>query len=180
VTDRRVAVIVGCAAWAGVATLYAVGLRVKGRADIGRALLYNLPIALLFLVHVAHLVIKVFRMGPSAFLRRYAGILAVWTTGGVILYLRLISKSLEVSGHLAWLPLLTLQAWMEGLSVWLTALGVAATLSAAYLKFVVFQGPSGVPGLLVGLLLALALAFGARVRTAAGEQQDAADEVRGG
>lgn len=179
-TEKRLALVVGSVAWVGVAGLYTAGLLAKGRTDIARGLLYNLPIAFLFLVLATHLVIGAVRLGPLRFGKGHAGILLVWALGGLVLYLRLISKSLEVSGHLAWLPLLTAQAWTLGLPVWLIGFGAAATLSAAYLKFVVFQGPSGGPGLVVGLLLATVLVVTSRPRRTAGEQQDAADEVRAG
>ena len=179
-TEKRLALVVGTAAWIGVAGLYTAGLLAKGRTDVVRGLLYNLPIAFLFLVLAAQLLIRAVRLGPSHFVKSHAGILIVWALGGLVLYLRLISKSLEVSGHLAWLPVLTAQAWTLGLPAWLIGIGAAATLSAAYLKFVVFQGPSGGPGLIVGLLLATALVVSSRARRTAGEQQDAADEVRAG
>jgi hypothetical protein len=163
-----------------VAGLYIAGLLAKGRTDVARGLLYNLPIAFLFLVLATQLAIGAVRLGPLRFAKDHAGILVVWALGGLVLYLRLILKAIEVSGHLAWLPLLTAQAWTLGLPAWLIGLGAAATLSAAYLKFVVFQGPSGVPGLIVGLVLATALVVTSRPRRAAGEQQDAADEVRAG
>jgi hypothetical protein len=170
VTERHLALVVGGAVWAGVATLYTGGLLAKGRADVGRALIYNLPIAFLFLVLAAYLVIRALRLGPTPFLKSHTAIVVVWALGLGILYLRLISTSLEVSGHLAWLPLLTAQAWILGLPMWVVAMGVGATLSAAYLKFAVFQGPSGGPGLVVGLVLATALMFTARAKRAAGEQ----------
>ena len=104
-----------------------------------------------------------FRLGVSSFLRVHIWALVIWAAGFTILYLRLVSKTLEVSGHLVWLPLLTAQAWMLGFPVWVVAVGIAATASAAYLKCAVFQGPSGGPGLLVGLALMTALlVMGAR------------------
>lgn len=95
----------------------------------------------------------------------------MWATGFWILYLRLISKTLEVSGHLAWLPLLTAQARLLGFPLWVVGVGIGATLSTAYLKFAVFQGPSGRPGILVGLILMTALLVtGSRVRKGAVER----------
>jgi hypothetical protein len=79
-----------------------------------------------------------------------------------------------------WLPLLTVQAWVLGLPSWFVTLGVAAFASAAYLKFAVFQGPSGGPGLVVGLVLAMALAYTTRAHSTAGEQGDEADEASDG
>jgi hypothetical protein len=101
---------------------------------------------------------------PAAFVRQHSTTVIVWAVGLGVLYLRLVSKSLEVSGHLTWLPLLTVQAWLLGLPMWIGLLGLAALGSAAYLKFAVFQGPSGGPGLVVGLVLSTVLALAARER----------------
>jgi hypothetical protein len=180
VTDSRLGVLAGSIAWVGVAAVYAAGLAIKGRTDLVRALLYNLPIAFLSLVVFACLLVKVARLGPARFLNAQGPTVVVWVVGLGVLYLRLVSKSLEVSGHLAWLPVLTVQSWLLGLPLWISVLGVAATASAAYLKFAVFQGPSGGPGLIVGLVLAMGLAITARARRRAVEQADAADEVRVG
>ena len=179
-TDSRLGVLAGSIAWVGVAGVYAAALALKGRTDLARALLYNLPIAFLFLVVFACLLVKAARLGPAAFLKAHGASVVIWIVGLAVLYLRLVSKSLEVSGHLAWLPVLTLQTWLLGLPLWISILGVAATASVAYLKFAVFQGPSGGPGLLVGLVLAMGLAITARARRRAVEQADAADEVRVG
>ena len=179
-TDSRLGVLVGSIAWVGIAAAYASGLAVKGRPDMVRALLYNLPIAFLFLVVCACLLVRAVRLGPAQFLKLHGATVVVWVVGLAVLYLRLVSKSLEVSGHLAWLPVLTVQSWLLGLPLWISVLGVAATASAAYLKFAVFQGPSGGPGLIVGLVLAMGLAISSRAPRRAVEQADAADEVRVG
>ena len=155
---------IGGALWVLVAVVYTAALAVRARADIGRALLYNLPIALLFLVVLACLCVRAARLGPAQFLREHWAALAVWVVGFGILYLRLVSKSVEVSGHLAWLPFLTVQAWALGLPLWLVGLGLVGTVTTGYLKFAVFQGPSGVPGVVAGLLLALAIAVSERAR----------------
>ena len=165
------ALTIGGTAWVGVMVLYVAALFVNGRTDIARALLYNAPIALLFLVIGTALAIRAIRTGPRAFVRSHPWSISIWLVGFAVLYLRLVSKSLEVSGHLAWLPLLTAQAWLLGFPVWLVGVGVGATLSAAYLKFAVFQRPSGGPGLVVGLVLMIALVvLGAREGRAGGER----------
>ena len=166
-TDRGSALTIGGLGWAALMVLCASALVLKGRGDVGRALLYNAPIAFLFLVILASLAIRAIRLGPSACLRAHVWAIVIWAAGFIVLYLRLVSKTLEVSGHLAWLPLLTAQAWMLGFPAWVVGVGIAATASTAYLKFAVFQGPSGGPGILVGLVLMTALlVIGAR-----GEEQ---------
>ena len=178
-SSRRTAVLLGSLLWAGITVLYVVSLVGRDRQDTGRALTYNLPIAFIFLVLLSALAIEAVRLRVPEFVARYGWTLLVWAVGFAILYLRLISKSLEVSGHLAWLPLLTAQAWVWRFPYWVSAVRVGALLSASYLKFAVFKGPSGVPGLAVGAALMVAFLVGeARVRSGAGEQPDAADEAR--
>jgi hypothetical protein len=70
--ERRLGILAGTALWAAVAVAYFVGLTMKGRTDVGRALVYNLPIAFLFLVVSACLALRAIRLGPCAFVREYA------------------------------------------------------------------------------------------------------------
>jgi hypothetical protein len=150
VSERSLGLAIGSVAWAGVCLAYTARLLAKGRSDVARALVYNLPIAFLFLVVASTLAVRALRLGLFEFLRSDGVAVILWLLGLGVLYLRLVSKGLEVSGHLAWLPMLTVQSWMLGLPGWLVGVGIGATASAAYLKFAVFQGPSGGPGLAVG------------------------------
>src|SRR5262249_49602750 len=92
---------------------YAFALLIRGRADALTAIAYNGPIAFIFLTLVLDLVLRARRLGLPAFLRAHGTTLVVWLLGAAVLYLRLVSKSIEVSGHIAWLPLLTVQAWLH-------------------------------------------------------------------
>jgi hypothetical protein len=57
---------------------------------------------------------------------------------------------------------------MLGFPRWVVAIGMGAMVTTCYMKFVVFGGPSGAPGLLVGLILMAAMrAVGPRQRPAA-------------
>ena len=152
--ETSTALAVGGTMWLFVISVYWAALMARGRSDLAIALLYNAPVAFLFLVLLAHMAIRALRLGVTSFLRLFGGTLLIWVVGAIILYLRLVSKSLEVSGHLAWLPLLTVQSWLHGFPSWVVALGVLSIASALYLKLAVFQGPSGIPGLVAGVLLA--------------------------
>jgi hypothetical protein len=125
---------------------------------------YNGPIAFIFLTLVFDLGLRARRLGLPAFLRAHRTTLTLWALGAGILYLRLVSKSIEVSGHIAWLPLLTVQAWLHGLPRWFLVFSLLSTGVALYLKLAVFRGPSGIPGLVVGSALALALVSAARTK----------------
>ena len=58
---------------------------------------------------------------------------------------------------MVWLPLLTIQAWVYGFPTWFVLTGVLSILWALGLKLLVFGGPSGIPGTIVGVVLAAAL-----------------------
>jgi hypothetical protein len=63
---------------------------------------------------------------------------------------------------MAWLPLLTAQSVLSGFPPWFSIFAGSATLGALYMKVAVFRGPSGVPGAVVGLMLALVLVLASR------------------
>ena len=138
-----------------VISVYAVGLITRGNDKVLTGLAYNAPIALLFLVLGTEIIVHIAQGGIGG-IRERAPILLLWLAGFAVLYLRL-AKRIEVSGHMAWLPLLTAQAWLVGFPRWFTAFAAASTVLTVFLKFVVFRGPSGVPGIVVGMTLAMAL-----------------------
>jgi hypothetical protein len=154
VRETEVALAGGGTAWLVGIVAYAASLMAKERLDALLALLYNAPVAFLFLVLLTHMGVRAAHLGFTRFVRVFGGTLALWAVGAVILYLRLVAKTIEVSGHMVWLPLLTVQTWLQGFPSWVVILGVLSTVGALYLKLAVFQGPSGVPGLVAGALLA--------------------------
>jgi hypothetical protein len=162
VRDTRLALLIGGVAWLMCIGAYASALVLKSRSDATTVLLYNGPIAFVFLVLVAHLAVQAYRLGFTAFARTSQWTLLIWFVGFVVLYLRLVAKSLEVSGHLAWLPLLTAQSVLSGFPPWFSMVAGLATVGALYMKVALFRGPSGVPGAVVGLVLALALVLVSR------------------
>lgn len=158
-------VILGGAAAAVIVSAYVAGLAQRGREDVVTGLLYNGPIAFVFLSLAAEGVLYAFEVGPRRALRERATIAALWVAGAIVLYLRLVSRSVEISGHMAWLPLLTAQAFVLAFPRWFTAFGVAALVSAVWLKFAMFGGPSGTPGLVIGVMLAAVLIARERYRS---------------
>ena len=155
--ETRLALTLGGAAWLAFVAAYALALMVRARSDVPVALLYNTPIAFLFLVSLAYLVVQGARVGLTPMLRAHVVTIALWSAGLLLLYLRLALKTVEVSGHLAWLPMLTAQLWLWRFPGWVIGFGLLSTLVALYMKLAVFGGPSGVPGLLAGLVLATTL-----------------------
>ncbi len=162
------ALAIGGSAWLLGAIVYLAALIRQRPDDAGVAFLYNAPIAFLFLVLLTFMALEVIRLGVASFVREQGAVVALWIAGAVILYHRLISKNIEVSGHMAWLPLLTAQLWAFRFPTWVIVVGVAATASAVYLKFALFRGPSGVPGIMAGLVFAAALVVLTRARRTAG------------
>jgi hypothetical protein len=178
VKDTTLALLLGSAFWLMGLGAYATTVVLRGRPSAITALLYNAPVAFVFLVLAIHLAVQMLRMGIREFVGAQVWTLVVWAIGGVVLYLRLVAKSIEVSGHMAWLPLLTAQSVTSGFPMWFSIVAGTSTLAAFYMKVELFRGPSGVPGAVVGLALATALLVaGRRPHGSEGavEQQDAAD-----
>lgn len=128
------------------------------------AMAYNGPIAFIFLTLAFDLLLRAWRLGVPAFLCAHRTTLILWALAAAVLYLRLVGKSIEVSGHIAWLPLLTVQAWLHGLPRWFLVFSILSTGVAFYLKLAVFRGPSGIPGAVVGSILAVALLSASRTK----------------
>jgi len=156
-TRTRLSLAFGGAVWILVMTAYAIGLTRQGREHLAIGLAYNAPIALLFLVLATELAIYSLVHDVRRTFADRGLMLTLWLVGFLILFLRLVTPGIEVSGHMTWLPLLSAQSFVLRFPPWLTALGLAGTLFAAWLKFAVFRGPSGGPGILVGMSLALLL-----------------------
>ncbi len=165
----RLAIALGAIATLAVMSLYAFGLIRRGRADIARSLLYNVPVAFMFLTLLAHMVLSVVQ-GPKAFVAARWPLLLSWCVGSGFLYLRLVEKNIEISGHMVWLPLLLAHAWVERLPSWFLCVGFMSTLAALWMKIAVFGGPSGIPGTLVGCLLGTLVAISTGRRTAGASQ----------
>lgn len=163
-TRVRWALITGGVTASGIIVAYGIALAIRGRQDAIRAIAYNGPIAFVFLSVACELALRAVGVPFADFVRRHMVTFVVWAVGVLVLVLRLGTKSVEVSGHMAWLPLLAMQAHLHGFPRWFVGLAVASTAFALYLKLAVFGGPSGLPGTAVGLFLAAALWTASRLR----------------
>jgi hypothetical protein len=164
VKDTSLALVIGGVAWLVGIGAYLGALIFRSRSDAPTVLLYNAPIAFVFLVLLAHLAVQAYRLGFTTFATERQWTLLTWLAGGMVLYLRLVAKNLEVSGHMAWLPLLTAQSILSGFPPWFSIFAGLATVTAFYMKMALFRGPSGLPGAVVGLMLAFALVVASRRR----------------
>lgn len=154
-------VIAACVAWVGMV----VWLRMRGHGDAAFSVFYNLPISVAFLGLCAHEVWMARTLGMRRYLREHAPVLMVWALGFVVLYLRLISKSVDVSGHMTWALIMAGQCAAYRLPGWFCALVGLVALQVLGLKMFVLGGVSGYWGLLVGGVLGGALwSWGAKTQ----------------
>jgi len=122
-------------------------------------LAYNLPICVIFAVVAGTMLQRLLRMGPARFARADGGAVVAWTFGAIALYLRLVAPAIAASGHLVWLPMLTLQARHYHLPRWFVWGAAGFTLICLVLKFTVMSVRSGVEGIAIGLPLAALVWF---------------------
>lgn len=151
---RRAALTIGSALSVTLLVVYTLLLVAGGRNDVLRSLLYNGPIAFVFLVLLSELIVLARHRTVAAVIRSHAITLLAWSLAATMLALRLGPTRLEISGHMTWAPLLAADAWIRGFPAWFVSVAVLGALAAAYLKFAVFAGPSGGPGLVAGGVLA--------------------------
>ena len=157
---HRTALTIGSALSVPLLVVYTLLLITGGRNDVLRALLYNGPIAFVFLVLLSELVVIARHRTVTSFIRSHAITLLAWSLAATLLALRLGPTGLEISGHMTWAPLLAADAWIRGFPAWFVSIAMLGGFAAAYLKFAVFGGPSGGPGLVAGGVLAALLVLG--------------------
>jgi hypothetical protein len=149
-------------AW--VALLAAAALR--GRYVPAFSVSYNLPISLAFGALALDLAVRSAEMGPKRGLQAHGPVLVVWAAGGVLLLLRLVAKSIEVSGHMSWAILMGVHCVVEGAPRWFTVFAWCIVLQVLWLKLFVLGGQSGTWGVLAGTALGGLLVIMGRSRGA--------------
>ena len=123
---------------------------------------YNLPITLAFAGLVSHGVLSAMALGRQRAISAYGPIALAWFGGGVLLFLRLVTKSIDVSGHMSWAILMGVQCLVERLPFWFTCFVWLIALHVLLLKLFVLGGQSGQNGLLAGGVLGATLWLGTR------------------
>ena len=116
-------------------------------------LAYNVPITLAFGALALDMLVRVVVLGWARFAREHGVLTLVWATGGVILVLRLVTKSIDVSGHMTWALLMGIQCIVERAPRWFTIFVWAIVVQVLFLKAFVLGGQSGIWGTLAGLVL---------------------------
>jgi hypothetical protein len=148
---------------AGVAwTLLAVISQARGHPIPWSSVSYNLPITVAFAGLLTHMLLSAAALGRSQALRAYGPIAVVWVAGGILLFLRLVTRSIDVSGHMSWALLMGVQCLIERLPAWFAGFVWLTAAEILLLKLFVLGGQSGQNGLLAGGLLAATLWLGTR------------------
>jgi hypothetical protein len=141
-------------AWVAVLAMAAV----RGRSVPWFSIGYNLPITLAFGAFATNLVVVAFTLGGRRFLSLHGPVILVWSLGAMVLFLRLVTKSIDVSGHMAWAVLMSVQCVVENMPRWFTAFVWCIAVQILLLKAFVLGGRSGAWGLLAGVVLSVVLA----------------------
>jgi hypothetical protein len=136
-------------------------------------LLYNVPISAIFAGLGTALALEA---SSSCDWGAYVPLAAVWGLGLAVLYLRLVTKTIDVSGHMTWAVLIGLECLAERRPVWFTGFAWAVAAFVLGLKWLVLGGRSGSFGLVAGLALGGLAALAAPRR--AGHGTGPREEIR--
>ena len=148
-----VGVSLGAVAWALLLTVSLV----RGRPVPWFSISYNVPITLAFAGLASHVVLSAAALGGQRAKSAYGPIALVWCGGAVLLFLRLVTKSIDVSGHMSWAILMGVQCLVERLPAWFTSFVWLIAIHVLLLKLLVLGGQSGQYGLLAGAVLGVTL-----------------------
>lgn len=141
------------------AALWWLYIRLRTEADLGYVtselgLWYNVPITTIFIITGLELVFSTADHWRRGQFHENFNYWLIWTLGFCQLYLRLITESINVSGHMTWLTLLVTQAILRKFPKWFIAVVVLAWLDAAYFNFYLFvSSSSGINGVVLGMVL---------------------------
>jgi hypothetical protein len=138
-------------AWLALIAAFSLG----DRAIPWPSVIYNFPITVVFTGLVSHMAHAALLLGPNRFLRAYTPLGIVWFLGAILLYLRLVMKSVDISGHMSWSVLMGAQCLIQRLPLWFTLAAWAVVLQVLHVKFVVYGGYNGHKGLAAGIGLAI-------------------------
>jgi hypothetical protein len=130
---------------------------VRERAVPWFSISYNCPITLAFAGLLSNMLLSAMALGRERAISAYGPIALVWCGGAVLLFLRLVTKSIDVSGHMSWAILMGVQCLVERLPRWFTSFVWLMAVHVFLLKLFVLGGQSGQNGLLVGGVLGATL-----------------------
>jgi hypothetical protein len=144
---------IGLCAW----SLLLTAALARGRAIPWFSISYNLPITLAFASLCSHMAQRAIALGRREAITAYGPIALVWLAGAILLFMRLVTKSIDVSGHMSWALLMGVQCFVERLPIWFTGFVWLIAAHVLFLKIFVLGGYSGQYGLLAGGVLGATL-----------------------
>jgi len=118
---------------------------------------YNIPITTIFAVYALELFFSACLPPSRKSLLQHAPYLIVWGIGFVQLYLRLVTHSIDISGHMTWAGLMIAHSVLRKFLWWMHLCAVAVWLHAAYFNYILWGSSSGVNGTILGVGLAVML-----------------------
>ena len=149
--------LVGAAICACAWCLLLMASLARGHAIPWFSVSYNLPISIAFAALGTHMALSAIALGRRQAIAAYGPIALVWCAGAALLFMRLVTKSIDVSGHMSWAMLMGVQCFVERLPLWFTALVWLIAAHVLFLKIFVLGGHSGQYGLLAGGILGATL-----------------------
>jgi len=130
----------GAAICAGAWCVLLIASNARGQAIPWFSVSYNVPISVAFAALCAHLALSAIALGPRRAIAAYAPIALVWTAGAALLFMRLVTKSIDVSGHMSWAILMGVQCFVERLPLWFTTFVWLIAAHVLFLKLFVLGG----------------------------------------
>ena len=124
---------------------------------------YNVPITTILAVYALELFFSTFTPPIREKIVNNASYLIIWGIGFFQLYLRLVSKSIDMSGHMTWAGLMIAHSFLREFPWWMHLLAVGVWLHAAYFNFILWENTSGENGTILGIILAILLVVAQRV-----------------
>ncbi|GMT48630.1 MAG: hypothetical protein IEMM0008_0169 [bacterium] len=128
----------------------------SGWAVSPAGLLYNIPIFIVFFIVMWELLIPI--KWDRKVILKISPYLAIWTFILILLYFRVVQKSIPISGHITSLTLMIGQGIMRKYPTWLMSLVIFVFFEAVYFNFWLFpSAKGGIYGLITGSALAFIL-----------------------
>jgi hypothetical protein len=119
-----------------------------------KGLLYNVPISFPFFVLCWEMLFSFRHRSFVEGIKNNAAYLLVWIVGAVILYLRLVTETIQVSGHMTWLMIMPVWSALRKLPLGFTLFIIIIAIQAGYFNFVLFPSiKSGLWGVVFGAVL---------------------------
>ncbi len=140
------------------ALFWFLGSHYTGWSATPMGLLYNVPISFPFFVLCWDMIFSFRDVTFLEGLRSNAAYMVVWIVGLSVLYLRLVTRTVTISGHMTWLMVMPVYSYLRKLPISFTLFILLITAQAGYFNFAIFpSNRSGFCGVYFGFLLSCLL-----------------------